>query len=108
MYAFDRGSGKRLWCQDEAFENQLLVLEQFADLPVIFAVAAQTDRGGGNAYRVVAVEKERGLLRFNKPVQFNGYYFQSLQVDLKNGTVDLLRQDLRIHVSPDAEKKAGE
>jgi outer membrane protein assembly factor BamB len=105
MYAFDRGTGKRLWCQDEVFENQLVVLEQFADLPVILGIAAQNDRNGGNSYRVVAVEKERGLLRFNKPVTFNGYYFQSLQVDLKNGTVDLHRQDLRIHVAPDTEVK---
>lgn len=109
MYAFDRATGKRLWCQDEAFENQMLVLEQFADLPVVIAVAAQRDRNGANAYRVVVVEKERGLLRFHKPLQFTAYYFQSLQVDLKNGTVDLLRQDLRIHVSPDAEaKKPGQ
>jgi outer membrane protein assembly factor BamB len=108
MYAFDRATGRRLWCQDEAFENQLVVLEQFADLPVIFGIAAQSDRGGGNSYRVVAVEKERGLLRLNKPVQFNGYYFQSLHVDLKNGTVDLHRQDLRIHVSPDTETTKAE
>lgn len=104
MYAFDRGSGKRLWVQDEAFENQMLILEQFADLPVILAVS-NTTRGATNAYQVVVVEKERGLLRFNKPVMYTGYYFQSLHVDLKNGTVDLHRQDLRIHIGPDAEAK---
>lgn len=103
MYAFDRGSGKRLWCQDEAFENQMLILEQFGDLPVIIGVSNVT-RGAPNSYQVVVVEKERGLLRYNKPVMSNGF-FQSLQVDLKNGTVDLHRQDLRIHIGPDAEAK---
>ena len=41
LYAFDRGTGKRLWCYgDGLLENQWLVLEQFADLPVIIAAGA--------------------------------------------------------------------
>jgi tetratricopeptide (TPR) repeat protein len=109
MHAFDRATGKELWAQDEVFDNQMLILEQFADLPVILAAAPQMDRNSQYTYRVVAVEKDRGLLRFNRPVQYNGNFFQSLHVDLKNGTVDLHRFDLRIHVSPDTEaRRPGE
>ena len=58
---------------------------------------------------MVAVEKDRGLLRFNKPVSHNGQVFHSLHVDLKTQTVDLQRFDLRIHISPDTEaKRPGE
>jgi hypothetical protein len=104
MYAFDRGTGKRLWyAETDVFADQLLILEQFQELPVIVAAAPQRDRNNVYTYKVVVLEKDRGKLVFNRGVPYNGNFFQTLQVDLRNGTIDLHRYDLRIHVSPDAE-----
>jgi hypothetical protein len=107
LYAFDRGTGKRLWNYGNGlFENQMLILEQFAELPVIIAAAPIQWRDPNTGavkqtYQVVLLEKARGKLIFERPVMYNGNFFHNLNVNLKNGTIDLNRFDLRILVSPD-------
>jgi outer membrane protein assembly factor BamB len=107
VYAFDRATGRRLWYYADVLENQWLVLEQFADLPVLIA-AAPVMRENNNQYThaVVVIEKERGRLVLDKNVQYNGNLFHGLTVDQKNGTVSLNRFDTKIVVSPD-EPKGG-
>ncbi len=102
LYAFDRGSGKRLWHYgDGLFENQMVILEQFGELPVIMAASPIMGSNGQMTYHVVILEKARGKLIFDRPVQYNGNFFQNLTVNLKNGTIDLNRFDTRIVISPD-------
>jgi outer membrane protein assembly factor BamB len=105
MYAFDRGTGRRLWYVDDILDNQWLILERFADLPVIICAAPTQDKNGNQFYyKAVVIEKEQGAVRFNKGLPNNGNYFQSMTVDWKNGEVNLNRYDVRLKISP-AEKQ---
>jgi hypothetical protein len=105
IYAFDRGSHKRLWVYADVLENQWLVLEQFADLPVLIASAPVMRDNNQYTHAVVVIEKERGRLVFDKPVLYNGNFFQNLTVDQKNGTISMNRYDTRIYITPDEVKK---
>jgi hypothetical protein len=104
IYAFDRGSGKRLWVYNEVLENQWLVLEQFADLPVIIAAAPVMKENNQYQHMVVVIEKERGKLLFDKSVPYNGNFFQNLHVDQKNGTISMNRYDTRVLITPEEKK----
>lgn len=107
LYAFDRGTGKRLWYFSAGlFENQSLILEQFAELPVIMAASHIQNPNGPVLYQVVVVEKARGRIIFNRPIPYNGNFFQNLSVNPKNGTIDLNRFDIRIQISPDDGKSS--
>jgi hypothetical protein len=107
IYAFDRHTGKMLWWNQDVLEHQWLILERFADLPVIIAAAQIAEKNGAMTYKVVVLEKDQGAVRFNKGIgQANGQYFQNMSVDLKNGEISLQRFDTRIKISP-AEPPAG-
>ncbi len=102
LYAFDRTTGKRLWYYGNGLlENQMVILEQFAELPVIIAAAPMRTPSGQMMYPVVVIEKARGRLIFDRPVINNGNFFMNLNVNLKNGTIDLNRYDVRISITPD-------
>jgi len=103
LYAFDRATGKRLWNYGNGlFENQMLILEQFSELPVIIAAGPMQRDGNPQAlYQVVVLEKTRGKLIFERTITHNGNFFHNLTVNLKNGTIDLNRFDLRVMISPD-------
>jgi hypothetical protein len=101
VFAFDRSTGNPAWVVGRRpFENQTLILDHFAELPVLVAAAQGTDRSGVPAYRVAVVEKDRGLLLFDKPLT-QMTVFQSIQIDAKNGTVDLRRPDTQVRIGPD-------
>jgi hypothetical protein len=108
LYAFDRATGKRLWWYgDGLLENQHLVIDRFADLPVILAAAPMTQRNNNSTVQVhpvVVIEKARGRLLFDKPVIFDHQNFMNLTVDHKNGTIDLRKQNCRIAIMPDEPK----
>ncbi len=106
IYAFDRATGKRLWTYSDVLENQWLVLEQFGDLPVLIASAPMMRENNQYVHAVVVIEKERGRLVFDKNVQYNGNFFQTLTVDQKNGTIGMNRIDTRIFIQPE-EPRAG-
>ena len=106
IYAFDRATSKRLWTYADVLENQWLVLEQFADLPVLIASAPVMGENNQYSHAVVVIEKERGRLVFNKNVLYNGNVFQNLIVDQKNSTISMNRFDKRIYITPD-EPKGG-
>jgi outer membrane protein assembly factor BamB len=105
IYAFDRAAGKRLWYFADVLEHQWLVLEQFADLPVIIASAPVMNQNNAYTHPVVVIEKDRGRLVFNKSVQYNGNFFMSLTADPKYHTISMNRYDIRIVISPDDAKK---
>ena len=105
IYAFDRGTSKRLWVYADVLENQWLVLEQFADMPVLIASAPVMKENNQYVHAVAVIEKERGRLVFDKPVLYNGNFFQNLTVDQKNGTISMNRYDTRIYITPDEVKK---
>jgi outer membrane protein assembly factor BamB len=108
LYAFDRSTGKRLWHYGNGlFENQMLILEQFAELPVIMAASPIRNPNNQYSYQVVVLEKARGRLILERPVLYNGNFFQNMNVNLKNGTIDLNRYDLRIYISPDDSGKTN-
>jgi outer membrane protein assembly factor BamB/tetratricopeptide (TPR) repeat protein len=104
LYAFDRATGKRLWAFADILENQNLVIEQFAEVPVLMATSLLM-RDGTNRYNtsVVVIEKERGKLVFDRDLQQGGTFF-NVTVDHKNGSVSLNRNDLRIHITEDPKK----
>ena len=107
LYAFDRASGKRLWYfGDGLLENQMLILEQFADLPVIIVAGPMTNQQVRQVvYPVVVIEKARGRIVLDRSVSYNGQFFQTLTVNMKNGTVDMNRFDTSIRISPDEPTK---
>ena len=105
IYAFDRGTGKRLWYNSDVLLNQNLYLDRFDDLPVLVAAAMNLDPSTrGYQYRVVVVEKQTGRLRHNYPYQFNGE-FSSVALDPKTRAIEFIRPNdqLRIRISPDDE-----
>ncbi|MBM3980106.1 MAG: hypothetical protein FJ304_07440 [Planctomycetes bacterium] len=106
IYAFDRGTNKRLWHYADVLENQWMVVEQFTDLPVIVATAPVMRENNQYSHAVVVIEKERGRLVFDKSVVYSGNMFQNMTVDQKNGTISVNRYDVRIFVTPD-EPKGG-
>jgi outer membrane protein assembly factor BamB/TolA-binding protein len=110
IYAFDRTSGKRLWYYGDGlglFENQMMVLEQFADLPVIIVSGLVTNQQTKQAAQsVIIVEKARGRLLMDKQVQYTGQFFQSLKVNMDSGTIEINRSNLQVMISADDVQKA--
>lgn len=110
MYCFIRATGERAWYADNHFENQVLLLDRFADLPVL--VAGQTSlrpNGGQFEFKTAVVEKERGLLRFAQSQPDNqAIPFQTVTIDPRNRSVEFFRprmgQALRLVVLPDVAK----
>jgi outer membrane protein assembly factor BamB len=108
IHAFARGSGKRLWSYTDALEHQWLVLEQFAEMPVLLASAPVFPNGQNNGQPsqvVVVIEKERGRLLMDRPVPYNGNLFMNLTVDARTGTISMNRYDYRVLITPDEVKK---
>jgi hypothetical protein len=88
----------------DLLDHQWMVLEQFADLPVIIAAAPVITPNNVYNYAVVVIEKDRGRIIFNKMLQNNGL-FMNMTVDYKNGTISLNRYDTRVVIQPDEVKK---
>ncbi len=103
LYAFDRNTAKRLWSYGNGlFENQCLVLEQFAEMPVIMAASMVSNRQTNiNSQPIVVIEKARGRLIFDKAHPYDGQVFQNLTVNQKNGQVELNRHGMRIIITAD-------
>jgi tetratricopeptide (TPR) repeat protein len=103
MVAFERASGQRQWVVEELFDNQMLILDQFEDLPVITAATLVPDPNlnGRNSYKVVIVQKDEGRVVYNRSLIGNGNVFQGLEVKPQAQTIEYRRNDLAIRVSPD-------
>jgi hypothetical protein len=109
MYCFVRATGERAWYADHHFDNQVLVLDRFADLPVLVAGQTTLRVNSGYEFKAVVVEKERGLLRFANTIQDQmPQPFQTVTIDPRNRSVEFFRPRnggaLRLVVLPDVAK----
>jgi outer membrane protein assembly factor BamB len=103
--AFDRATGKRTWEAD--VPNQVLLLERFADLPVLLfassfqrVVAAGNFRAAVNGAAVRIIDKRTGKLLVDHPRMSNAAGpFHAIRVSPDAGTVRLLGANLRITVT---------
>jgi outer membrane protein assembly factor BamB len=106
LYAFERATGRRLWYTDEQLEDQNISLEQFADLPLIFAASFQQKlaaNGGLEAQytKFLALDKQTGKLKYFKQMA-NQMQFYAITADPKTGTVSVLNyNNLPIRFVPD-------
>ncbi len=94
-YAFDRGSGKRLWYMETEFQNQRLIVERFDDLPCLLVANPMyyqdPNAPGGKVnngqpvHKIAAIDKANGAVREMKDLQYNGNWLMGLHQDEKTG-----------------------
>jgi outer membrane protein assembly factor BamB len=114
VYAFQRASGKLNWRADVA--NQMLVLDQFQDLPVMLFTSQYYKMAGGVNMRmgrqtqvaaVKSIDKRTGKLLFDKEFPNNQNPFYALRSNPRAGTIELVGFQLRIqHYLEGQEPKA--
>lgn len=97
-YAFDRGSGKRLWYMETEFLNQRLIVERFDDLPCLLVTNPMyvndpnnpgfggRNPNGGTVHKVAAIDKANGAVREMKDMPYNNNWLQGLSFDEKTGS----------------------
>jgi outer membrane protein assembly factor BamB len=104
VYAFHADTGKLSWYLHVA--NQMILVEQFADLPIVVFSAKynQSVNGAGNYNHMSAtmtVDKRTGKRLYDKP-QAPGFpppaqgQFFSLHIDRQKGTIDLIANSMRL------------
>ncbi len=103
VYAFSRETGKREW-KGEA-QNQMLVLDQFKDLPILLFCARSQElvnvggfrQGNGMFSSIRSIEKRTGKLVYDKRVPTNqAPQFHALIANVAAGTVELIGPNLKI------------
>lgn len=97
VYAFERGTGQPRWA--EQVGHQMLVLEQFRDTPMLLFTARYNKRVNNGALNVQAtksIHKHNGRLLYDKELTNNANQFHGIQLDAKNGIVDLVSWNHRI------------
>lgn len=110
VYCFNKSSGKRLWYTDEQLENQMIIMDQFEDLPVLMAAVVYYNNnnfGGSYGMRVMAIEKETGKAKFRKDLSQNNNPFQAIVTDPKAGTIEMSSPSIRIKFEPLAPRAGG-
>ncbi len=97
FYAFDRSTGKTLW--RISAKNQMLITENFDQMPVVLFSSRYTRPGNGNARQNVgaflSVDKKTGkrLMDEEKP---NLQPFQNFKIDTRRGRIELEAPGSRI------------
>jgi outer membrane protein assembly factor BamB len=109
VYAWERDSGKLRWKVE--VPQQMLILDQADDLPVlIFTSRAQRLAGGGvqrwaiNAAAVKCIEKRTGKLIFDQPEMQNAQQFYAFHTDPRSGRIELVSYNMKVicYVEPTA------
>jgi outer membrane protein assembly factor BamB/tetratricopeptide (TPR) repeat protein len=100
VYGFDRATGKRLWFYNGPFNNQLLILDRFNDLPVLIAAAPGADEDQVIKYQIVVLDKRLGKLKYRNGHPQNGT-FVAMYSDPKSQSYELWRYDLRLRIEAD-------
>jgi outer membrane protein assembly factor BamB len=101
VYAFDRNSQEFKWYN--AVANQMLVLEQFNDMPVLLFTARSNEwlqqglnRINQHVVKIKSINKTNGKLLFDKQLNPNINNFHALVSDPKAGTIDLIGFNLKV------------
>jgi outer membrane protein assembly factor BamB/tetratricopeptide (TPR) repeat protein len=123
IYAFHRSSGP--WGEKGAWEwyleakNQMLVLDQFRDLPVVFLTARRqavqniggfNQRGVRYPVSVMSIQKWNGAVVFGSAEDDNlqnATNFYGIRADERAGTIDFLSPNMKITHFPDPKKNKG-
>lgn len=106
VYAFERASGKFRWHSADRIENQMLIVDEFQDLPILL-FASRTLRALPNAAglrnigptqfaSVKSMSKRSGKLLFNWEAQNVVQDFFALTLDIRAGTIELVATGLKI------------
>jgi hypothetical protein len=108
LYAFDRQSGARRWVSE--LPAQMLLLEQFEELPILVCSASSTRTNpadANNNLQVIAtrsLDKHTGKLLYNREVWQNIDLFHTLRVDPGSGAIDLIAATYKLRHIPAGEK----
>jgi hypothetical protein len=101
FYALDRGTGKVHW--EVNVPHQMVVLEQFQELPfLLFTARYQKGAGAGNqrfpqnGMVVKSYDKRNGKLLYDPQDIINGTQFYALTRDPREGRVDFTSYSLRV------------
>jgi outer membrane protein assembly factor BamB len=108
IYAFNRGSGEAEWYLH--VKNQMLLLDQFQELPVVLLTARHQElrnhpNGGQQWVQIVSamsIEKRSGSVLFEDEKLKNATNFWGVRVDARAGTVDFLSPNQKIAHFPKA------
>jgi outer membrane protein assembly factor BamB/tetratricopeptide (TPR) repeat protein len=105
VYAFDRATGKLHWATAGPVENQMMVLEQFKELPVLLFTAQYTKMNNPaqpfNRYMMVEfIDKRTGKLILRKEMQNqNQQPFFALTTNVREGSIELINFEMKIRLS---------
>lgn len=100
VYAFDRVTGKRLWFNEDLFDEQLLVIERFNKLPVLVAAnSGIVPEKKDTKFKVVIIDKRTGKLRYNN-VFVRTAVFLSMLTDVTNNGIVLWGYGVKISIDP--------
>lgn len=97
VYAFDRATGKRLWF--DRVRNQVLLLEQFEELPILLFANGSSQAMAGNVTQSVSVQsidKNTGKRLLVHTDGNNGGSFHAVRVDGYARTIDLVGPTTRL------------
>jgi hypothetical protein len=89
-------SHKKWWVD---LEDQILILDQFRDLPIaLFASRAQKLMNGGvfQVCSVQTVEKRTGRVLYDKKMQNNNVQYHTLHIDSRAGKIDLIGYNIKV------------
>jgi hypothetical protein len=102
LYSFERGSGDIAWFI--LVKNQFLILDQFADLPVVFLTARShgfrnTPQGREwvSHVRATIVEKRTGQTLFHDDALKEENPFYAVRFTAQAGTIEFVSPTLKIH-----------
>jgi outer membrane protein assembly factor BamB len=114
VYAFDKTTGRMDWYVQVS--KQMLLLEQFQQLPMLlFSAINKTPAGGpgsvANVTATLSIDKRTGKRLWDKPGESTqppyargGFY--ALRIDAKSGTIDLVAASYRLrHAIDDGTNK---
>jgi outer membrane protein assembly factor BamB len=104
IYAFDHRTGKLDWkLFGDGVSHQMLVVEHFRDMPILLFTTRSNrmlrqgfNQGMMNASSVKSYDKRTGKAFWEKEFNNNGNMFTTVNVNPRNGTVELVRVDLKI------------
>jgi outer membrane protein assembly factor BamB/tetratricopeptide (TPR) repeat protein len=99
VYAFDRRTEKLKW--RTRVENQMLILNEVGDLPVLLFTSRYTSNNGGRFMQEVAIkaiQKWSGKIIYDEKLPQNSQQFHALNVDPEAGVIELVAWNLKVRL----------